>query len=204
MNNLINLLQTIDQNIIKTMRYKKNETIFYEGDECKCIAILMSGEVSISTYSFKGDEIIFQSLKQGQMFGNNLLFASDTKYKGSVICKSDSTICFIYKDDLLNVLQNNKEFLLCYLNIESNFTIGLNAKIKMLSFNKIEDRILYLLYINNGVYKYTSISELAKQISSSREATTRIIKQLEINNKIIKSKKELRYNFNSNKDDLFK
>lgn len=176
--NIIELLSPNEQKLLKTISLTKGEVLFNEGDICNGVAIVHKGSITISSYSYSGKEIIYNTIKENEMFGNNLVFSSEPRYKGNVIANEKTTLFYIKKLDLIEILQNNRQFLVNYLEIQSNFGKQLNSRIKLLSFDSIEERFLYYLYINNNKIVYSSITDLAKTLSMSREATSRLITNL--------------------------
>ena len=159
--------------------YSKNKTLFKEGNKCHSLGIVLNGEIKISTYSLNGKEIIYSIIKDNQMFGNNLLFSSEKLFKGDVIATKDSDIAFIEKDKLLDLLYKNKNFMLAFLEYNSNSMKELNTKIKILSLDSIYDRFMYYLHINNNQIKYSSITELSSILNVARESMSRLIHKLE-------------------------
>lgn len=178
--NILTLLKP-KQYVVKKL--PKDSTLFYEGDTCKSVGIVIQGNIKISSFLEDGHEVIYNTLKENDIFGNNLIFSSNPKYKGDIIALADSTIALIDKKELLTILANNQEFLIAYLQIQSNFGKALNDKIRLLSIESAEERFYYYLHINNNEISFSSITQLAKELSLSREATSRLI------SKLIKTKK---------------
>ena len=81
-----------------------------------------------------------------------------------------------------NLLGTNQDFLEEYLLYQAENSKLLNLKIKLLTFNNIEERFIYYLQINNSKIKYKTITDLAKTIFVSREALSRLIHKLEKEN----------------------
>lgn len=186
MNRLLSLLNKNELSLVTTSTFNKGETIFSENEICNEISIVLDGVIEISTYSFNDTPIIFNRIFPNQVFGNNLLFSSSPKYRGNVICKTKAKIAFIQKEDLVNIISNNKMFLIEYLKIQSDFGKTLNYRIKLLSFNNAEDRLLFYLKEKNNVIIINSISYLARELSLTREATSRLVKRMNEDNKIFK------------------
>lgn len=182
MKTLFDLLSPSEKARCKVVRYNKDQILYHENDYCYEIGIVISGVISISSYSYQGVEMNYNTILPGGVFGNNLIFSSDPHHRGNVIAKLSSTVVIIRKEVLLSLLQSNKEFLLKYLEIQSNFSKTLNMRIKMLSFSKAEDRLLYLLNVNNGTYKIQSVTSLASYLNLSREATSRLLSKLKREN----------------------
>ena len=190
--NIIDTLSKTQIKNIKTKTFPKNATIFYENDECTSIGIINYGIVSIVSYLENGDEIIYNSLKENDIFGNNLIFSSNPYYKGNVIASSDVSISFISKKELLSILKNNSDFLLHYLNIQSNSSKQLNDTTSLLSLPSALDRLLYYFKINNNIIEYKSVSDLAKKLYIKRETLSRLLSNLNKEKKIIKDKNTIR------------
>ena len=188
---IIDLLTNEEKKKVKFIRFKEGETLFYENDVCNNLGIVTQGELKISSFTFEGNEIIYNRLLVGSIFGNNLLFSSDNKYRGDVKATKSGMAALISKDNLVSILMNNEKFLLAYLSIHSEFTKSLNTKIKLLTFLNAKERFLYYLFINNNHIKYQSVTSLAKSLYISREATSRLISSLVDEGKIIKKDHEI-------------
>ena len=190
MKNIVQILSKYPQYIEKRV-FKAGKTIFLENDTCKSIGVLKSGEIVIKSYFSNGKEVTYNVLIEGQMFGNNLVFSSNPKYRGDVIAQKDSEIWFLSKDNLLKILKNDEEFLVLYLTQQSDFSKNLNLKIKLLTISGAEDRLLYYLTFNKNRISYKSITKLADELYLTRESLSRTIAKLSKNKKIKKTGKTL-------------
>lgn len=186
--NILNTLKSpqLEHIIIKNL--DKGTVLFRENDICDCIGIVIEGQISIVSYLANGKEIIYNTLKNDEIFGNNLIFSSEPYYKGNIITSVSSKIALIYKNDLINFLSNNEDFLKEYLKIQSDFGKTLNNRIKLLSIDSAEEKLYYYLHENKGVIKYSTISDLAKHLYLQRETLSRLLSKLVKDNKIIRTK----------------
>ena len=186
-NNILSLLQKEEKQhlIIKTL--KRGEVLFREGELCRHIAIVVSGQVKISSTHYSGTEIVFNIIENNEIFCNNLIFSDNPFYKGDVVSLKDSTIVLIEKVHLEHVLQSNKEFLLAYLKIQSNFGKKLNSTIKMLSFTSAEERFKFYLKEHQNIIEYRTITELSEILYLKRETLSRLLTKLEKENAILRS-----------------
>lgn len=189
---ILSSLTTKQRNRLINKSFNNNEIIFRELEKCVSIGVIVKGQVIINSYLENGKEVIYNTLKENDIFGNNLIFSNDNRYKGNVISKGNSEIVFLNRHDLLNVLMNNKTFLINYLNIQSNFSKTLNNNIKLLSLSSAEDRLFYYLHTNNNVIEYDSISSLSKTLFLERETLSRLISKLSKEKRITKDKKTIR------------
>ena len=157
----------------------KNETIFFEGDLCDHISIILKGKVNIVSYFSDGKEIVYNVLSSGEMFGNNLIFSSEPFYRGDVVALENAELAYISKEELLKALKNNSNFLEAYLKQQSDFSKMLNFKIKLLTISGAEDRLIYYLTFNKGKISYKSVTKLAKELYLTRESLSRTIYKLD-------------------------
>ena len=186
-NNILQTLTKDEQKLLEVKTLNKGAFLFREGQLCTQIAIVVSGQFKISSINYSGSEVVFNVLENGEMFGNNLIFSDNPIYKGDVVALKDSVVVLIKKENLENILQSNKEFLLTYLKIQSNFGKRLNSTIKMLSFASAEERFKFYLRENNGEISYHTVTELADILHLKRETLSRVLTKLEKENAIKRS-----------------
>ena len=171
---------------------KKNQTLFFEGDECKSIGVILSGKINIISYFADGKEIVYNSLGKGEMFGNNLIFSSTPFYRGDVVSMENSVIAFITKENLLKAMSEDVGLLESYLTYQSDFSKKLNFKIKLLTISSTVDRLIYYLTFNKGEVKYQSVTKLAKELYLTRESLSRTMHKLDKDGIIEISEKTIR------------
>ncbi len=186
-NNILQNLTKTEKEFVVVKTVAKNTTLYREGEKCESIAIVISGEIKISSFSFEGEELIYNILKKNDIFGNNLVFSDSPFYKGDVIVTKESIIATINRDNLLKILQSNKSFLLTYLNVHSNFSKKLNSTIQLLSFSSAEERLTFFLHENGNIIEYKSIANLATILHLQRETLSRLLTKLEKENVIKRS-----------------
>ena len=183
--NLFKLLTREDIYYALRKNASKNEIIFQEDEQCKYIGIVKKGEISISTYTASGNEIIYNEITDGGIFGNNLLFSDQPYYRGHVVVKKDTEILLYSKAAFMRILQKNREFLEAYLSFEANFAKGLNGKIKLLSIPSAEERLFYFISSQKKI-AFKSVSSLANALFLTREALSRTISKLVKEGKIVR------------------
>lgn len=186
--NILDLLTIEEKKSLKTVYLKKGEIMFFEGQLCTSVCFLVRGEIEISSVSYEGKEVIYNTFVGNGIFGNNLLFSKQPYYKGNVIALASSKVEVLEKDDLLRILMTNKQFLISFLNYEANFGIELNRRIKLLSLPTAEERLMHHLYSNNKMIYFKNISSLARELGLQRETLSRLISKLESEGKIARKK----------------
>lgn len=180
----------IQLNKNKTVKsYKTNEVIFFETQKCECVSIILKGSIYM-TSMYNDREIKFNFLKKNSMFGHNLLFNSNQEYKAHVVASGNTTILHLNKNEFLNSLQD-KSIIEEYLKYMSEFTLNDKESIKILKIQKLEDKILYILNTNKGVYRFKNISQFSISLGVSREALSREISKMCLEYKIRRVKNTL-------------
>ncbi|MCR5490523.1 MAG: Crp/Fnr family transcriptional regulator [Bacilli bacterium] len=173
-------------------KFRKEEVLFREDEECRGVGIMISGRIKIVSYSFSGKEIIYNRLGDGEMFGANLVFSSEKQYRGNVVGETAGSFLYIGKEALVKLLQTNREFLLLYLEHQSNFGKEMNLKNKILSFGTAEERLDYYLHVSGGEIEIESIADLSRKLGLERETLSRLIHSLDSKGKILYESKRIK------------
>lgn len=181
--NILNFLKQNEKEKISYLNLKQNQILFHEGEECKSIFIIIEGQITILNYSLNGNEEIISILNKNDVFANALIFSNNNHYLGEIIATKPTKLAIINKNELISLLQNNKSFLECYINLIAEKTIKFTIKTKLLSHKNIRSRIIYYLEINNYSIK-KNISFLAKELVLPRPSVSREISKM-INEDII-------------------
>ena len=190
--NIIALLNEKEKERLIFKELRKGETLFYENDCCGEIGIVKYGKLLITSYPENGNPIIYNRLKEDDMFGNNLLFSSQPFYKGDVLAESDSGIILIKKDVLIGFLEENTDFLLAYLQIQADSGKRLHSRIRLLSIDSAQERFITYLRENGNKITYSSVSDLADDLFIRRETLSRLLSKLIKNKVVIKDGKTVR------------
>lgn len=161
----------------KIVSFKKDDVIVNEGDICNNIYYVIEGEVSIYTYSHQDNIYLIRQVREKQVFAQQLIFASNNHFLGSVIANKKTTIKIISKSILLDHL-TNKEFLELYLNNISNNFLYLQNRLKVLSQKSIKEKLLFYLEnkakaLNSKKIYITSKKDLAQYLNIPRPSLSR-------------------------------
>jgi CRP-like cAMP-binding protein len=87
------------------VHFKAGQTIFYEGNSPIGLYVIQDGLVKLQTVSMEGSSNTLRLLTAGQALGYRSLFAEEP-YRASAICVEDSTLCFIPKSILTDIVKN--------------------------------------------------------------------------------------------------
>jgi len=91
------------------IRYKKGQTLFYEGTRPMGLFCINTGKVKVFKISSDGKEQILYLAKPGDFLGYRALI-SEEFYNASATVIEEGAICYIPKSDFLYILNNNPIF----------------------------------------------------------------------------------------------
>ena len=134
------VFKTLDYNV---QNYSKDDIIFLEDDECKCLSIILEGIVEIQKIDSSGKVLTVAKFETGNVFGELLIFSdiSRSRFPMTVVSKVNSVILHITKESVVKLCQLETHFLYSYLNIISNKAFILNQKLKEVTLKTIRQQI---------------------------------------------------------------
>ncbi|MCH5171630.1 MAG: Crp/Fnr family transcriptional regulator [Erysipelotrichales bacterium] len=198
---LISVLTNEERSKVQYLEFKNGEIIHFGGSTCTSVDILLKGEIIMSNLDVDGNEQVFNYLRAPQIYGNNLIFASNKVYLGDILANSDVAIYRIYESDLLSLISSNRQFLKLYLNVIADKSVELSKRLRVMSVQNVTRRLLLFIDMkskeNSGSYHIKSITNLAKELSLPRETVSRVINSLVKEEKIIYENKCLTINKNA-------
>ena len=173
-----NLFNYISIEKFKERRYKRKEVIHAEGEKCNEFSVVLSGQVLISTFTETEREYAINILGSGNTFGELLLFSNFDCYLGNIIAVRDTTILSISKQELLNELARNPEFMKEFIELNSSEAMALQTRNKILLQSSIRDRILFYLnerkkIENSNAFYIDSKESLARYLNIPRPSLSR-------------------------------
>mgnify|MGYP000589723367 FL=1 len=164
--------------------YKRNSIVHFESEKCSTMDIILIGEVIIQRIDEKGNILTVAQFNAGNNIGGNLLFSHYPFYPMTVVAKSDTTILHINKDLVLQLCQNNKNFLLEFLKCISYKSIILTNKIKSISMKSIRESIIdflnyeYYSQKNSRIKLNITKKELAERLGIQRTSLSRELNKM--------------------------
>ena len=148
----INIFQGLKDNEIKEVakyfhikKYKKNEYIFFEGDEDPGIYIVLDGIIKLTKETADGKTVILRLVTPGEVFG--WLVVGDSKPESTYTAQAlvDSTVMYISNQDFLRLLVNYPAIAVRITCDASKRVLEAYDRLKSLAAEKVEGRIANLL-----------------------------------------------------------
>jgi CRP-like cAMP-binding protein len=136
--------KNINHYIIKN--YNKNSIIYIQNEKCNTLDVILDGKITIQKIDSEGNIFPINDFINGDIIGENLVFANKNNYPMTVLAKSNAKILHINKELILTLCQENKNFLISFLQSLSSKTLILSNKMS-LSMKTLRQSIIdFLLY----------------------------------------------------------
>lgn len=180
----------------QTKHYKRNEMIYAAGELADNLFIVHKGKVKLYAIDESGKEHIFNILNSGDYIGETSLFLSSDHINYAEAIE-DTTICTIYKQDLMELLEDHPVIAIKILEEFSKRLMDSQTQATRVIAKSTDSRLaLYLIENsdeNDLVNLNISRKDLANYLGMTPETVSRRFKQFEneglikqLSNKIIK------------------
>lgn len=134
------------QRVAPTERvFEKNEVLYRTGDTACHIAIILSGSLEIRKYLASGNRLCIFQRTRGELLGGSIVFSSAPKYPCDVVAKEKTTLLFIEKNFVLDVLLKNAAVAANILQISANRIMQFEKRLELFSFCSIQEKIAFSL-----------------------------------------------------------
>lgn len=166
----------------KIVHYHTGDIVFNQGEICQHIGFIEMGEIDVITITHTEKEETITSLFKGDAFGDLLLFSNHPYYLGHAICKKETMVRYIEKEQL-QLLFQNQDFLNAFLSMISNKAMQLKNENKLLRHGNLKDRIMHYLIeeqlrTQSSIIQIKNISTFANMLSFARPTVSKALQQL--------------------------
>ncbi len=179
-----NLTERQIRNIADIARVKevsKREHIFLSGDGGDHFYILSTGAVQLYNISKDGREIVVKVVKSGELFGEVILFESES-YPVSAVALKPSLLFAIPRDKFL-ILLDDAAFRSSFIGQIMKKLRFLTNQIHYLSDYDVEDRLILFFHERYGCCKKFTVDiakkDIAAAIGTTSETLSRTIGRLQ-------------------------
>jgi CRP-like cAMP-binding protein len=141
----VSFFENVDQRILNEVKttskkYNKNQTVYYQGDDCNSMDIVLSGSLVAYSLSQNGSESVVFEFKKGKTIGANLLFSNASNYPMNIYCTESCELLHIKKAEIENLLHDYNFAMNFIRNISFN-SQGMNKKITMYSQKSLRENL---------------------------------------------------------------
>jgi len=191
----------IINNITRVKKFKKDEIIFFEGEIGNYIYIIKSGKVKMLKMNQNGDEQILNIFKNDDILAEVILFDKEN-YPATAIALTEVELYSINSKKLSKIFLNHPQITVKVMKVMSSRLRRAQQNIRDFGLKDSKSRLASLLYHlaeRHGDRKENEISislfltqkELANMIGTTRETVSRSLKNIEKQNIISTSRKEI-------------
>lgn len=174
-----NILKIINNLKYSIISYKKGEVIFQEEERCTSIGLIINGTINIERIYPNGKSIVMSKFKDGDVFGEALLFSKVNKYPATVIALSDCRVLYLTKNEIVKLFSMENRIMENFMMLLSEKIIILNNKIRSIALKSVRQKVVdYILceYMNEKnkeiILKYSK-EEIASDIGIPRPSLSR-------------------------------
>lgn len=125
-------------------KYKKNEVIFYEDDLATFFYQIIEGSVKMINLSNDGKEFIQGIFKDGQSFGEPVLFI-DKPYPATAVAIVNTIVLKLNKDSFLKLIEQDMEAMKIVLKILAKRVYSKSITTRELMHHSAEEKIVAYL-----------------------------------------------------------
>jgi CRP/FNR family transcriptional regulator len=170
--------------IVVQKLYKKNQTIFAEGDDGNGLYVVLSGRVKVFKLSHEGKEQILHIIGPGEPFGEVAVFAGE-HFPAHAQAMDETKSFFIPRNAFIDVIKKNPSLAMNMLAMLSRRLRKFTALVEDLSLKEVPGRLsAYLLYLSatkqhaHNLTLDISRSQLASLLGTIPETLSRILARM--------------------------
>ena len=128
-------------------KYKKDEVIAIENDDCNSLGIIISGNIEIHKPFPSGKIVTINHFSAGNVFGEALVFSNRHAYPATIISSDDSEVMYIKREDIVSMMTNNPQIIKNFMGVLSNRILMLNDRLTNLTFDTLRKKIANILLL---------------------------------------------------------
>lgn len=173
------LREHLERQEFQVRSYAKQEVVHFEGDPCRKLEIILSGQVAIDRIEESGRHLTVSDFHSDNILGAHLLFSEHPAYPMTVIAQSEALILEIDADALFRLLSTNPPFLRNYLEFIAHNSFILSSRLKQSVKRTLRERLLSYLSEeaarqgSRRVVLPTSKKRLAEKLGVQRTSLSR-------------------------------
>lgn len=159
--------------------YKKNQGLFIEGSIPRGVYCLNKGKVKVFALGDEGKEQIIHIASEGEIIGFRSMFSGEP-YRVSATTLEDANICFIHKDNFLNMIETNPSLRNGVMRELSKELGDRAVLLTNMAQKSVRERLAFTLLMLQDVYDKEPINlsreDMANLVGTATETLIRLLK----------------------------
>jgi CRP-like cAMP-binding protein len=170
--------------------YKKDQNLYLEGEKPQGLFCISRGKVKVIKTNRDGKEQIISIVGRGANLGYHAIILNEN-YGDSAIIIEEADICFIPKNNFLELIYNNQNLNIHLMHLIASDFVEIEQRLKQMSFKSVRERLADAFFILKKVYNHNDNSELQLAISrrdlanivgTAKETTARLLTEFKDDN----------------------
>jgi CRP-like cAMP-binding protein len=188
----LNSFKSLDRDELTDLNHKKSvlhvkrgQPLFVEGSVLNGVYCLQNGECKVSKLTPNGKDQIIRFIKKGEIVGHKSILSSSSA-RLTVTALEDMEVCFIPKQELLDLFAKNKQFSLELTKSLCNSLDKANMTVATMAQKNVRERLAeFLLYFEKMfgtddegfVAVKLTREEIANAIGTATESAIRLLSE---------------------------
>ncbi len=169
----------------KPLHIKRGEVIFSEGASLKGVYCLRNGKCKLTKLAPNGKEQIVRFISKGELVGHRSLLSNSVAHL-TVTALEEMDICFIPKQDILDLFKKNSEFSLEITKSLAEDLDEANSSIANMAQKNVRERLAESLLFFERIFGvdadgFIAVTltreEIANAIGTATESTIRLLSE---------------------------
>lgn len=165
--------------------YKKGQTIFFEGNNAHGIYCVHKGKIKMHKLGLDGKEQIIRFAKDGDVIGYRAMLSNES-YSLSASVLEDTSVCYLPKETLINLIQEDPKFSLRLMEMTCKEMGKASRTITNLAQKPVRERLAEIILILKetfGLREDGSIDvtltreEIASLVGTATESCIRLLSE---------------------------
>jgi CRP/FNR family transcriptional regulator, anaerobic regulatory protein len=181
---------------IKT--FPPDTVIIDENDYIKYVPIVLNGSIKVFKLDEEGREILLYYIKPGESCVMSFLGAAcNGTSKIKAVVEEEAEVLILPVQKATDLTRENPQWVQFVFELYNKRFEELLAVVNAIAFQKVDDRLWELLKTKVKMLKTTELNithqQLADELGTAREVVSRLLKQLERDNKIALSRNKIKF-----------
>ena len=183
-----------------TLHIQKGEVIFSEGTALRGVYCLRNGKCKLTKLAPNGKEQIVRFIRKGELVGHRSVISNSVAHL-TVTALEEMDVCFIPKNEILELFKNNSEFSLEITKSLADDLDEANSSIANMAQKNVRERLAESLLFFERIFGidtdgYIAVTltreEIANAIGTATESTIRLLSEFKKEGYISLSGKRIR------------
>lgn len=174
-----------DRNVVK--RYKKGEFIARQGDVCRSLYLLCSGQVLAQMVNDEGKQLTIEKLSGPLLLAPAFTFCTANRFPVNIEPENECEVVVINKVYFLEFIHHYPLAMENFIGLLSNRVLFLSSQLNAFALQSLKERLINYIRLHGSI---SSQQEVAQRLGVARPSLTRTLSELTAEGCIVNSGKE--------------